>query len=448
MDDKEKKILDFNQIKSKLKSNENDFDTQIGSILDDFGIDKNSLNFDEILSNFDIDDIVKKIQNQEITQSDINKYINEFKNFEKNISNAKKTYRSYTQWRSFYKPYNLSTLFTLEQIVGISKNLNIEYSKIDSKNAIIEKIKPFLVDYLKEILIKLDNDAIKYFGLLMYNEGKIIIDKMLSEEDEFMIDFLQQKCLVARINEKGKFFLIIPEEIFDVAKKMDFSIISRFNNINNFINKTVIAFANSYGVYPKKMLLERLYNDLPDKELLDDVEVYINKHLECNFNKSGKNLSVFYSSIKIDDNYIKHGIIDITNHLFDLQNENVSEYKFLSNEEILKRGKILYFEDSIYLNQVVDVITSICKLDLNDISNLKNIIYIFSYIEFTPNLILQIILSKYDINILENNLSEILESYYKNSAKWILKGHTSFEVNYSKKMDISNVIKIDFKDRR
>lgn len=457
MSDKDN-IIDFTKLKDKLSQEKESSKSEkienkdglISSLLEKIGFDfetgASSSDINEVLANIDMDALIENIQNGNITQQKIAEEVEILKNFEKKMSNIKKTYRAFTQWQSFYKPYDLSTLFPLNDIREIAKTMDIEYFSKESKNSIISKIIPVLPAYLERIFIKYDQNYMKFIGQAIQNDGVIVVDKMMIDSDETIIDFLQQKCILSRVNEMGKHIIVIPAEIKEALNKLDFIKIGKYNEINTFISKSAIAFANSYGVYPKALYIERIKEEIETKySLIENAEEYISDLVTYYFNQknSMKNL---YHEIDIDENYVKHGLIHLTKHLFDIQNENIEKYKYLSKEEIYRRGELLHYEDSIHLKEVIDIISKKEKLDENEIINLKNIIYIFSFIEFEPNLVLQMIFSKYEIE--DHNIYEILKQYYQNGEKWILKGHTPFEANNKKNVDMSNIIKLDFNNER
>ena len=142
--------------------------------------------------------------------------------------------------------------------------------------------------------------------------------------------------------------------------------------------------------------------------------------------------------------------MEFTKYLIDIQNENITEYRRLTDQEIMSRGTPLYYDDSISLNQIVSILQTVNALDKDDLVQLNNRIFTFSYLEFEPNLILQILDARYDLpeDKEYGKLLEFLRGYYKNGEKWILKGNTSFEVNNKNvNYDASKIVKIDFMNK-
>ncbi len=158
-----------------------------------------------------------------------------------------------------------------------------------------------------------------------------------------------------------------------------------------------------------------------------------------------------YPTVVVGDEYINHGVVEFTKYLIDIQNENITEYRPLSDEEIKTRGKSLYHDDSISLRQIVSMMQENNSLDRDEVEQLSNLIYTFSYLEFEPSLILQILEVRYNLPEGKDfgKFHEILKAYYKNGEKWILKGNTSYEANNkNSNFDASKIVKVDFMNKK
>lgn len=427
-------------------------DTNVKDLLSSLGIQMDDSAISEMLSLTNVDEVADFVQSGKISFDDVNNMINNLREIEDKFKKEKKTYRAFSQWVPYHKPYDLSTMFSIEHIQEIANYTKTEYGKMDSKNAIIEKLLPSLPRYFEDMLKLLDTEMMSHLGNVIYSDGKLFVDTMLSEEAENQIDYLQKKALLARVNEHGAHCLVIPKEFYEIAMKTDFATVSKFNALNSKINKTVIAFANSYGAYPKHLLYGRIKEkeEMYGEQLGEKPEEYIDNILSVSFMSKQKPLAALYPMVMISDDYIHHGMIEFTRYLIDIQNENIKDYKNLSEQEIETRGNIFFFEDSIYLKQAMDILTQSNSLDQDEMIQLKNLIYIFSYLEFEPSLIMQMLDMRYILPEGENyhKLLDILKNYYKNGEKWILKGHTSFEVNNkNSNFDASKIVKLDFIDK-
>lgn len=452
-------ITDFSELQKKMGEKNKKDEKSINSLeinkdsilerLENSGGSLENSIFKEMLNNPDINSIIESFQSGKFSYQDVQEALEKFKVMEERFKKEKKTYRTFGQWISYHKPYNLSTLCSIEQIQFIAKQVNVLYDKLDSKNSIIEKIKPYLKEYLSNLFLSLDQEVMSYIGKIIYSDGHFLVEILFTDEEEGILDFLQSRSILFRVNENGKHYLVIPIEFYNVIMQLDFKTIDKYNRLNSIINKTTMAFAISYGVYPKTVLLQSI--KLQNHEFLESledlsIEKYVEKHLDYTFSKSYSFKSI-YPSIIVTDDYINHGVIEFTKYLIDIQNELITEYKSLDPSQISERGKLLYYDDSIYLKQSIDIIQKDNSMDVDELNQIKNLIYIFSFLEFEPSLVLQMIEMRYHLpNDREyTKLVDILRNYYKNSEKWVLKGHTSFEVNNkNSNFDARKIVKLDF----
>lgn len=452
-------ITDFSELQKKMGEKNKKDEKSINSLeinkdsilerLENSGGSLENSIFKEMLNNPDINSIIESFQSGKFSYQDVQEALEKFKVMEERFKKEKKTYRTFGQWIPYHKPYNLSTLCSIEQIQFIAKQVNVLYDKLDSKNSIIEKIKPYLKEYLSNLFLSLDQEVMSYIGKIIYSDGHFLVEILFTDEEEGILDFLQSRSILFRVNENGKHYLVIPIEFYNVIMQLDFKTIDKYNRLNSIINKTTMAFAISYGVYPKTVLLQSI--KLQNHEFLESledlsIEKYVEKHLDYTFSKSYSFKSI-YPSIIVTDDYINHGVIEFTKYLIDIQNELITEYKSLDPSQISERGKLLYYDDSIYLKQSIDIIQKDNSMDVDELNQIKNLIYIFSFLEFEPSLVLQMIEMRYHLpNDREyTKLVDILRNYYKNSEKWVLKGHTSFEVNNkNSNFDARKIVKLDF----
>lgn len=452
-------ITDFSELKKKIGEKNKKEEEPINGleinkdslleILQSSGVSFENNILKEMVNNPDINSLIESFQSGKFSYQDVQEALEKFKAIEERFKKEKKTYRTFGQWIPYHKPYNLSTLCSIEQIQFIAKQVNVPYDKLDSKNSIIEKIKPYSKEYLNKLFLSLDQEVMSYIGKIVYSDGQFRVEAIFTEEEEGVLDFLQSRSIIFRVNENGKHYLVIPIEFYNVIMQLDFKMIDKYNRLNSIINKTTMAFANSYGAYPKTILLQSIKSQ--NQEFLESFETlsigqYVLKHLDYTFSKSYSFKSI-YPSIIVTDDYINHGVIEFTKYLIDIQNEMITDYKILNSSQINERGTLLYHDDSIYLKQSIDILQKNNPMDVDELDQIKNLIYIFSFLEFEPSLVLQMIEMRYHLpNDREyTKLVDILRNYYKNSEKWVLKGHTSFEVNNkNSNFDARKIVKLDF----
>lgn len=454
MKDKDKdNITNLSDIRKQLETagekeqDKRDFfsDADISKIFSELDLPHENSILMNLINSKDIDEMLESLQNGNYSYEEISELIGAAKKFEEQFKKEKKTYRTFGQWISFNKPYNLSNLYPIENIRALAGAAGIQFDRLDSKNSIIEKTVPSLEDYYRNVFLSLDATLMSIFGEIIYADGKLPVNTVFTEEKDESIDYLIKKCVLARVKEFGNHYLVIPTELQAVIHKLDFGFIDKYNQLNTVISKTVKAFVNSYGAFPKKILYNRILKF--DLEILNqfaeqELDQYIDKYLEDNL--INKKLS---APIVVSGEYISHSIIEFTKYLTDIQNETIHEYKELTMEDIFERGQSLYYDNSIYLKQVSDILLQCNSLDSDEEASMKNLIYLFSRLEFEPSLILQALQVRYMLpdDKQYGTLVEILRSYYKNSEKWILKGYTSFEVN--SEIDgyhAGKIVKVDF----
>lgn len=459
-DTTDNKITSFEEMKKKLEDEKKNSTASnqaslnelgdIKSILGQMGIDEDS--FNEILKSFDLESLMDSANLSNLSMEDVYKGMENVRNYEQKIKQEKQMYRTFNQWIPFRKPYNLSTLFQIERIKVLAELNNVQVSSLDSKNEIIEKLKPSLANYVETTLKKLDINMMSKIGQIIYSDGYYVVDKPMDENFEIKIDYFVSKALVMRVNDNGKHALVIPEEILEAIKGINFKEVETYNKLNDIINKTTMAYANSYGAFPKKLLNEAVSEyagELFSSLNIESVGEYIDEILEFTFSKSVL-LGSLYANVVYSDEYISHAVIEVTKNLIDIQNNNIKDYKQLSLDDINTRGQEYYHDNSLSLNEITNMLSAHNQIDSFEMEQLKNQIYIFSLLEFEPSLVLQILEMRYQMpeEAEYAKFTDILRSYYKNAEKWILKGHTSFEINRktdtNSNVDMKNIISFDY----
>lgn len=452
------KIRSFEEMKKKLEEQNkqartNDMSSlvalnEIKDILGQMGIDEHT--FSEMLKSFDLEDIIKSADLTNLSIEDVYKSMENVKSYEKKIKQEKQVYRTFNQWIPFRKPYDLSSLFQIEKIKKLAEAMNIELNSLDSKNDIIHKLKPHLKQYVISTLQNLDTSIMARIGQIIYSDGYYIVENPLNETTELKIDYLVSKALIMRINDNGKHVLVIPEEILEIIEHINFKEIDLYNKLNSVINRTAMAYANAYGAFPKTLLHDAVLNygaEWISALKIESLEAYIDNILEFSFSKSVL-ITALYSNVIYSEEYISHGMIEVTKNLIDIQNNNIKDYKQLSVEDINTRGHEYYYDDSLSLNEIVNSLVVHNEIDRFELEQLKNQIYIFSFLEFEPSLVLQILEMRYDMPAGAEyaKFLEILRSYYKNAEKWTLKGYTSFEINHKSDSDVDmkKIIRFDY----
>lgn len=408
----------------------------------------------EALNSKEVMDLVSKLDINSLDPSSIGKLASEMKSMEEKYKREQISFRAFSQWQPFYKPYKFENLFPIEFLKDMAKSLEIALNDNNSKNEIIRKIYPNLTVYLNETFKLLGRDMLGLIGQVVYNEGEMEFNKILKEKEELKIDFLMSKCLIARVKSNNSHKLVIPKDVMENIEKIDFVKIDKYNELNQKLVKATIGFINSYGIVPKKVLIEKLYSILGDSinALFEpsEFEVHLEKLFKFSFTESIVKRGL-YPNIVIDGEYIHHAVVGFTQSLIDIQNESIKEYKHYDLEELLHRGDSYFYEESLYLSKIIEAIMNHNDIKNEDIEDLKNLIFTFSKLEFEPSLIMRMIEINYELpeGPRYELFIETMRDFYKNSEKWILKGYTPHETNKSQddklsKFDASKIVNIDF----
>lgn len=405
----------------------------------------------EILNNKEVMDLIQNLDINPFDPSSVNKLAHEMKEMENKIKREQKSFRAFSQWQNFYRPFSYENLYPIEILKLIADKIGISYSNFDSKNEIISKLKPQIGNYLTSEFKMITRDYAGIIGNVIYHEGELEQVGMKPESYEMMVDILVSKGLVARVKSNGLHLLVVPSEILSALPEVNFAKLDKYNELNQLLIHTLIGFVNSYGIITYELALtwlKELYSDKIEKLFeYDDFTEHLKKLIEHNFSKSLIQKGM-YSSVVFDNIHIHHGVVGFTQALIDISDESIKEYKEFDKEELLQRGKANFYENSLSLNKIMEILMELNEIDLDTQEELKNYIYIFSKLEFEPSLILNMLSVGYELPQAHKYemFVEIIREYYKNSEKWILKGHSSFEINksVSTKYDASKIVNIDF----
>jgi len=465
--DEKKKVINFNEIKNKTKdssietkSDKNQNVDKFKEILENMGLELDKDTSEKIsksMGSKEIKDLLDKLDLNNLNLDNIEDLSKEVKSMEKKYRQQQMSHRAFGQWISFHKPYKFENLYPIEFLKEIAVFLNLVLPQRLSKNETIDFIKPHIVEYLNEVLRLISKEDLSYLGQIIYHEGMMEFDKILKETEELKIDFFISKCLISRVKSNNANYLIIPQEVLEAIEKLDFNSINKYNELNTKIIKLTIGYVNSYGIMPFDLLEEKIYSLITEQvtNIMDRAQFknHLKKVCEFSFPKSLLDKAV-YSNVVMAKEYVHHGLVGVIQNLIDIQNESITSYKEYDIEELYHRGDSFYYEDSLALSRILEIIESHNKISEVQKEDLKNMIFTFSKIEFEPSFILNMLGMNY---ILPEGISyqlflENVRAYYSNSEKWILKGHTPSESNKDSddsvsKFDARKILNIEFTNK-
>lgn len=463
MDDKNK-VISFDQIKKKKdepkpveKTGSGNLD-RFSEIFRQMGIEIDESTREKLersIDNSEISELIGKIDINSLDMSNLEKLTEEVKSMEKRYRQQQMSYRTFGQWINFYRPYKFENIYPIEFLKEITIFMNMDLPERSSKNEIIEALKPHMEEYLNRVFRLITSEEMAHIGQIVYNEGAMEFSRVMNEREELKMDFLVSRCLIARAKTGNSKYLIIPQEVMESIEKLDFNDINKYNSLNSKIIRLAVGHVNSYGIIPFEMLEEKLYILLSDQisTMMDRnrFKSHIRELFEFSFAKSVLEKSL-YSNIISNGGYIHHAVIGVVQNLIDIQNESIKNYKEYDIQELIHRGDPHYYEDSLALTLIIDMLESENRLTEDEKEELKNLIFTFSKIEFEPGFILNMLQMNYALPqgsqyqlFLEN-----IRAYYKTSEKWILKGYAPGESDRENddsvsKFDAGKIINVDFR---
>ena len=465
--DEKNKVINFNEIKNKTKdsntepkSNNNQNTDKFKEILGNMGVelDKDMIEtLSKSMESKEMKDLLDKLDLNNLNLENIGDLSKEVKSMEKKYRQQQMSHRAFGQWISFHKPYKFENLYPIEFLKEIASFLDLGLPQRLSKNETIDFIKPHMVEYLNEVLRLISKEDLSYLGQVIYHEGVMEFDKILKETEELKIDFFVSRCLISRVKSNNINYLIIPQEVMVAVEKLNFNDINKYNDLNTKLIKLTIGYVNSYGIIPFDLLEEKVYSLISEQitNIMDRAQFknHLNKLCEFSFPKSILDKKI-YSNIVMAGEYVHHGLVGVIQNLIDIQNESITSYKEYDIEELYHRGDSFYYEESLALSRILEIIESHNKISEVQKEELKNMIFTFSKIEFEPSFILNMLGMNYILpdGILYQSFLESIRAYYSNSEKWILKGYTPSESNKDRddsvsKFDPRKILNIEFTNK-
>lgn len=371
----------------------------------------------------------------------------------KRINRKYESYRNFFQWRTVYKPYTLDKFLLHADLKKICKELGLEVKEKHSVNEMIGMLEPHLPVWIDRQIRYYDSSRMNHIANLIYHEGVYRLSMPLSDEQSAQMDYFESKYMIFRVSDSGVKSLVMPKEILETIYHMDFTKYNILTECNTIATQFIIGIANSYGVYPLDKALDTLFEHF-EKNYGDYWKSFeqFQEHMSRLIKSSFGNMFLwksYYPGINVSEDYIYHGTVGFAEQFLEMQEESDYEYKELDFQEILRRGESLYYEDSIHLNRAFEILKEENYFTEKDEKNIKNLIYVFSKLEFTPNMLLIFLESMYilpkkqDYEKLLSSLKKVSEA----TEKWVLKGHF-IKKESECKIDTSKVINIDFCSQR
>lgn len=367
----------------------------------------------------------------------------------KKLSRKYEAYRSMLQWRRVYKPYTLDKFLNYDELKKICQELGLEVEKKYTSNEIIELLNPKLPVLIDRQIRYYDHSRMNHIANMVYYEGVYHLPRRLSDEQDRQMDYFESKHLIFRVKDSGVKCLVMPKEILDAIYRMDFTKYDMITEINTVIIKLIIGIANSYGVYPFKKAISSIFDYLQQEyrdywKSFEQFEEHMKQLIKYSFGNMFL-LKSYYPGVNVSSDYIYHGTVGFAEQFREIQKEYPYDYRELDFQQLLKRGDSLYYEDSIHLSRAFELLKEENAFTQDDEQNIKNLIYVFSKLEFKPSTVLIFLESMYRLpqNPDYEKLIASLEKINETTEKWLLKGHYVKEkTEYNS--DTSKIINIDF----
>lgn len=369
----------------------------------------------------------------------------------KELKKQSEIYRDILSWRRVYKPYTLDKFLLHKDMKKLCKKVGVKHTYRMTMQEMISALKPYLHALLDSQMRYYDDSRMNYIATLVQHNGVYHLGSSLNDEEEWKVGYFESKFMLFRVLDNGVKSLVMPKELLETIYHMDFTEYNRLTQINTIIVKFIIGLANTYGIYPLEKAVEEIFSFVQEKYsqnwTLKEFEDHVHELVKLSFGNLFL-LKSYYPGINVSSSHIYHGTVGFVEQFLEMQEKYSCEFKSFDVEEILKAGDPHYYEDSIQLNMLVEILKKYNEFTQRGEEYLKNVIYVFSKVEFEPSTIVLFLESMYRLPEGEEfeKMRSLLSKLNKATPKWLLKGHYMGEQeNY--KADTSKVINIDFRNR-
>ena len=298
----------------------------------------------------------------------------------------------------------------------------------DTKKNLIDKIYIELTD---------ENVIHNFISILKENEYLELL-KIIENDGEYQNDYIEIKDysylkafgIIYTFNYQGKLYIIIPDEIMDVIKNINFNIYNKKIIENSKLVDLAYSMLNLYGVVPLNIYLDacyKYYNYDDSKEI----------NLDCLF------LPVRTTNIKVIQN--ENNIYIMKEDVFDDYDEYIIyktitrleddlyefDFKEISLDDLLKYQNLFYYEET---NETIEFREFLRDYNLDDEDIdlfIGSLILSFRRDYNEGILILNEMFEDEDIELDENNFEEIMSYVNRiidNIPTWGNKGWTNKEI--------------------
>lgn len=367
----------------------------------------------------------------------------------KELNRQSEIYRDILQWRRAYKPYTLDKFLLHKDMQKLCEEVGLKSDQRLTMQEMISALKPRLQIFLDSQMRYYDDSRMNCISILVQHNGVYHLEHSLSDDEEWKADYFESKFMLFRILDNGVKALVMPKEFLETVYQMNFTEYNDLTQINTTIVKFIIGLANTYGVYSLERAIEELFPFIQKKysqkpTSFEDFEDHVRKLVKQSFGNLFL-LKSYYPGVNVSSSYIYHGTVGFAEQFLEMQEQYPCEYKRFEVEDILERGSLHYYEESIQLNMIMEILKKHNKFTQKSEKQLKNIIYVFSKFEFKPNTAVVFLESMYHLPEGEelDKLLSLLSKLNEATPKWLLKGHYMGE-QQDYEVDTSKIINIDF----
>lgn len=328
--------------------------------------------------------------------------------------------KEFKKWKPIEKDFSLEyhlNRLTKGELTGIAKNLYID--KISKLNK--EELKNKILDsYEKKAEFIIENIHIEAFETLI----NISEEKMCEVSDYDIeinaIDYFRNRAFLFTGEVDKKDVIIVPEELKKVISHKNSEELKKQLGKNKEIIKLFWGMCNYYGVVE-----------------LETFKELIKKYID--FDISNMNLEVvlengadYYNEFEFQGNFGNDILVDDVSDIVCQQHERDDlEFYPFTKEELLKSAETDFQDKTKAYNKLYNFFTR--NFDMNS-GEAEDLIFSLEA-EFKNNVkisdIMEGFITNFDVSSIEeaNFIGNEVMKFFNNTRAWIIKGHTSEEIN-------------------
>lgn len=300
-----------------------------------------------------------------------------------------------------------------------------------SKKDIVNKIYNELTskDRLNKIFSLFNEVEYNIVSEIVKNNGDLVLNDLKARDYAYLLNL----GFLYFYNFEDKLHVIIPDEIMNVIKDMDFNSYKKKSLENEKVINLFESMLNLYGAVSIALFIENCHNFLGYENISENYFECIFLPVRTNeykFTELNDNVYVTkIDSLTEDDSNEKAIVYNTISHLED--DLYYYDYKDITYEELLKHKDIFYFKETNEVKEFKKYLKK-KKMSDNDIDTLISVMFLSFRRNYSEGIdVVTDILNDFDIKINNNNYKELMtyiNNINDNIPRWGYKGWTNKEI--------------------